>query len=257
MSTHAERMAAMLRDFVKLKPGPGAPRFPANVTALLPGADADPLPSPHEVEVEVSVGQAVGIEYQDSAGALSRRIATVLRVKPGPEALLAVSWCYMRAAHRSFRVDRITALIDLQSGAIESERADIDGVFAILLQARLADGYEATRTIIDEAGPAISILSYLSRCDGRVHPSETQAILSFLDATATHVGLPLNGDVARRIVGRMHVTTEIFHRSLDRLTRLDQVTQQRLALAIRRLVDADGWLAPEETACLIELQGMI
>lgn len=257
MSTHAKRMAAMLRDFVNLKPGPGAPKLPAEMAVLLPGADADPLPSPEDVEVDVNVGQAVGIEYQDSAGAFSRRVVTILRVKPGPEALLAVTWCYMRAAYRSFRVDRITALIDLQTGTIESERDDIERAFAILLQTRLADGYETTRMVIDRAGPAINILTYLSRCDGRVHPGETQAILSFLDAIATDLNLPLNETVARRLAARMHVTPEMFNRSLNRLARLDATTERRLMLAIRRLVDADGWLAPEEAAALIELGNMI
>jgi hypothetical protein len=253
MIEQPHRLADILFQLVHAKPGPSAPKFPRNIEAILPGADADPLPAPNEIEVAVHIGQALGIEYRDSAEACSRRIVTVMRVKPGPESLLAVSWCYMRAAYRSFRTDRITALIDLETGIVESDGADIENAFSILMQSRIGDGYETTRRAIEKAGPGMNILRYLSRCDGRVHPAETQAILSYLDSIAVDLNLVINEQIARRLVSRMHVTTDMFHRSVDRLSRLEPIAAQRLALAVRRLVDADDWLSPEETACLIEV----
>ena len=119
MSVEGEFVAHALASAAK---GRVAPVLVELSNSVLPETDAD-FEAEGDVEdtVLVTLGLAVGIEYVDAASAFSRRTITVRKVRPGLESHVVVAWCHTRRAVRTFRVDRIKALIDARTGQVEDD----------------------------------------------------------------------------------------------------------------------------------------
>ncbi len=155
------------------------------------------------------------LDYIDAAGRKTRRTVVVRRVYGQalgrPDQLLC--FCEMRRALRHFRVDRIEAIYDPESG---EALGDVDHVIATLesrdIAGRLANRVvrqsvaqdDRTEGVLKERWAAVLLLVALGRADGRFHQREKDVIHIFLGWL--HPDAKINIDSLRDAVGRVRVT---------------------------------------------------
>jgi hypothetical protein len=235
--------------------GKAPPILPELSNPVLPETDAD-FEAEGEVDdtVLVTLGVAVGIEYVDGASAFSRRTITVRKVRLGLESHMVVAWCHTRRAVRTFRIDRIKALIDPRTGEMEADPEDVGGAFALLLNQRLGDPLDAARAVIEACAPGVNILNFLSRCDGHEHPDELQRILSYIDSVALDLNVAIDADRLPNLLRRMHVSEDLFYLSLKRVRFSPPDAALRLLRYARQVIDADEIISAEEAKFGLELE---
>jgi hypothetical protein len=102
----------------------------------------------------------------------------------------------------------------------------------------------------------VNVLNFLSRCDGHEHPDELQWILSYVDSVAIDLQVTVQTDKLSKLLGRMHVSEDLFHRSLNRVNFMPLQEARRLLRYARQVIDADALVSAEETRFGLELQSI-
>lgn len=222
------------------------------LTAALAGkAVPVPMPAwcaPKLVEVEelvevrrrdASSSWAGFIHYTDAGGVeTSRRV--VCRSIAGfgqPETFTA--WCCERKANRTFRIDRVRELVDLETGEV----LDPTGHFAALWRhgaLKIAD-----KTLNDFA----RVLVFMARCDGRIHPLEVESLETAIERYILRFGGDDRMyDSAVANAGKIAPDGEDFVTSLERMGRHPEADKlSRLVLeSVSNVVLADGRYAAAE-----------
>lgn len=193
------------------------------------------------------VGCGFAMRYIDAEGDETQRRITVRNVTADGNYLYLGAYCHERHAPRIFRVDRIQELIAFDTGEV-IERAT-DWVNSIL-----AD--DPTGTAIMRARHGINILTTISRCDGVFHRNEKESVIEFvLDLadydTSVDVGL------VRNYVGAAYPDMKCFESSSRSAKRWSPEYLRRLVRSVRRVVDGDGTISPEEFDLVTKLEGLV
>jgi hypothetical protein len=218
------------------------------VEPVLPPADPpdtlDPAPFA-DIDLSELIGQRVGLLYRDVDGDESRREVTVktLRRTAGGEGIALQCWCHMRGAPRKFRLDRVAALFDVETGEAFD---DAQAFLRALAEAGAPASTPAEKAAAAIAGvkAELNVLVFLARADGW-HDSEVPVAVNFaLDGPAS----PRDIDVTEleRRIRAMDPDERAFSGALTFLSRDGTDATRRLARAIRRMIDADGVISDDE-----------
>lgn len=123
--------------------------------------------------------QRFQLTYTNAKGDESERVVSILAVKRGKDSLNIFCYCEERKALRTFRVDRIDEIYNIDTGEMYDTDKSIL-TFAEYLRGRAPGNPEETQRAVEELKEELKILHYLSASDGKIHKLEIQYIHHFL-----------------------------------------------------------------------------
>ncbi len=225
-----------------------------------------PIPAGSHVEVDPSADEqderaegapeAVGepltlslfIRYRNAAGEQSQRRITVRHVTGNPPTNL-LAFCHERRAARSFRIDRISEIIDPETGEV----IDTPALLVMLSSKGIA-------AIDPLARRMVNILVFMAGCDGRICPREWEAIDSMTASWCLRFG---GGDAHCNELSRLarHSAPDADDLLIGLRSFAAQADRDRygpwLQRAIDAVVSADERHAEEEFDWLIRVQDLL
>lgn len=244
------------------------PRPPINTALgplLLPSADDAPEPErAGEPSYDNARGIALLIDYVNAKGEASRRRIVIYGVTGCADGdVLIRAWCCERDDYRSFRVSRITRLVDNATGEVfepprrffeeeiaggwprqptaTPQGADVsDGMISVVVTVperavpREPSRHDRLRALESE----ILALIFVARADGRMRAAERGAIVDHV--LARDPALATERAYVERYVGRLYPDASIASALAPDLDRLDATVAAQLAAALERVLDADG-----------------
>jgi len=220
------------------------PPLPRGWTASLPQQDEEGEALEPDEQADELLSTALGIEYVDALGNASVRRINIRGLTTRGGDLFLTAWCFEREAFRHFRASSIQRAIDLRTGEILDDQAKVYLRFDAMLEAETATAEGRTKLAIRSCRPGLNVLTFLARCDGHQHPSETQILLRYVDHFAEAPGI--DGDLATQSIRRIQVSSSLFDRSLRRLRFQGYTEMRRVARYCRQIIDADGALSEAE-----------
>jgi len=214
-------------------------------------------------------GSTFAIEYRDAAKNFSRRRVTVKHVYRNGKDLIIGCYCHERKAPRTFRYDRIVAVIDLDG--VVHDPADF---FADELRMPVTKLWEecapkATKPdklATDEkpgaahrkiARDGLRLLIALGRADGFLHDEELEVVLQYIAAKAERAGLEMREQDCAALTGylrRQHPSSDVLARCLGNLENESPADQKLFLRSAMALVNVDGIQHEAEFAMLLDLQ---
>ena len=259
MSGLQSRFMALVARTEEDRPAPPAV-LPIEVP---PDDDAESTADGEAMGFGAAEGQYLMIEYVDSRGQPSRRRITVWSITPGSGGIPCLrAQCHERRATRTFRIDRIQSVIDLD-GEIHDDVAVYLGerlglrIDLARLAAEPTDGLTARwRSVLDVCRPFAIVLAALSLADGRKHPEELEVAVRFCALVCERRGYDLTDievQALLRYMKGLRPSTETAYRAIDRLLGCEPGEIVGLVRAGRAVIEADGLLHDAEVEMLDDI----
>ncbi len=206
-------------------------------------------------------GQSFAIDYVDHAGNASHRRISVWAVQRNPEGVpILIAKCHERQATRAFRVDRITAVTDLDGAQREPLSRFFFETFGFVwpkecIHVTLGDPddarWERIRTVVRQAG--LPLLAALALADKEMGAAEVEEMGFFCTQACAQKGIELTAAERERIAayaGRLRPTPQTMEAAIDTLIASGREATAALLKAGLKVVAADGTLREEEAVLL-------
>lgn len=192
-------------------------------------------------------GLTVIIDYRDAKGQASTRQVSCVRIENAGGKRYLRAFCHQRRALRVFLIDRIRAVMDAETG---EELTNGDAFFDQYINDRITNsplGWGLSPIQRADLGAGLSVLTFLARCDGHIHPSELDEIETFI--AAWWMRAEISAEIPEQDIAayarRLAPDVEAFVIAAQRVGS-DALLRQLIAGYARRVVEADGIIAAEE-----------
>lgn len=206
-------------------------------------------------------GVLLAIHYRDAQGQETNRRIECHKFRVHANSVTLAAYCYERDAERTFRVDRIAQIIDLNTGEVFEDAMVYLTRFANC--AALPDGLLAgkraspgQRRAMTKSRDGIRILVFLARCDGEYHSKERAAIADYIRARCGELEYDI--DALLDYADHQYPDEELYFSTLDEIeveAELDGDDHLRLLLsAVVAVIEADGKITDEEFEFASEIQ---
>lgn len=182
------------------------------------------------------MGETIGIRYVDAKGDESERRIAVRALDEIDGDIYIQAYCYERRACRHFWASRIEFAVDLESGEI------FDDALAFFRHPRAGD-LEGEKALA-HARRGVNILAFLAWCDGSYHPDEHEWLMEYIRDRCDYQSFDeslVNGSLKR-----MRPQQDVFAKAARQLPKRGETEIRKVLRYARRVIDADGILAPEE-----------
>jgi len=219
------------------------------------GAEFDDHAMLVEVDDPPAPPMAFHIVYEDTKLQLTGRCITLRNLLNEVAEVRLTAYCHMRGAMRMFLASRVAEATDLATGEVHE---DALGFFREhpLLRYMTADD-AATRSpelmAVQSCRDEIIILSFVGAADGDFDEDEQEEVIK-------HVLLnwddPLDEALVRKRVQSWVPDERAFERALARMC-AGEGNPKALMRSMRRVIDADGEVDPEEVAFASEVQNRL
>lgn len=191
------------------------------------------------------------IRYADGDGNGSLRSITLRSVKRTDDGGILLScYCHLRAAPRTLHAGRIIEAIDSVSGEDRTPPTGFLDYWGMnTAPAPVPDG---TLEALKAARHGVVVLTFLSRCDGRQHPSDIEVIVEYLVQHAYRYEI----DVSRlaEFMARLKPDVEAFRESAEILAAGEgESSLETVLMYAGRLIQADGVMHEAEEQFAREL----
>lgn len=247
--------------------------LPTDLATLPPGLRA-PVPEPPDIDSSETIPADAPedfeplenlfchLEYEDSAGNFTSRPVTFLQLDRRHAIPSIYAICHLRKAPRSFRVDRIRAIITAD-GEVFEEQAFLTDVMA--LDIRPHDGFKPrprprprqlrSRDLRDILMAPLTVLVACGKSDGRYHPEEVDRIMIWAENEAMHLhdaGLIDNdltiedADALGTTIAGMRPQIRTLRRHMEAALLMDPAALARFRHALQQVIEADGILHDAE-----------
>lgn len=240
----------------------GAPFYADAHRLQVPEDDPhDVLAAPAHPDPDPADGQSFAIDYMDHAGNASHRRISVWAVQRNVEGVpILIAKCHERQAARAFRVDRISAVTDLDGMRREPLSRFFFETFGFVwpkdaLEPAAEESedqrWDRIRTIIRKAG--VALLAALARADRETGAGEVEEMVFFCERVCAAEDIDLTGAERERLaafVARLRPTPEAVESALDTLFESGTEAIANLLKAGMRVIGADGALKEEEAEML-------
>lgn len=225
-------------------------------------APSDDISENTDVEKELgwAEGQTFMICYVDSSGNETERRITVRDLRLNTEGIpLLVAWCHERSATRTFRLDRVTAVINRDGEFIKPpysffvESFGMSPRLAACDLPKLASLVRIRKSFTHHLMP----LAHLASIDGYLDADEQGIILDHCLRLSSDAGLRATSaeeQSLRRYLRTLKPTKFILNRALNGLERDSPKRITALVATAHHVMDADGFRSPEEEKYLLELK---
>ena len=211
-------------------------------------------------------GQSFMIEYVDSEGQPSTRRIAVWGIQRGAQSVpILAALCHERQAARSFRTDRVKAVIDYDGTVHEPPTSFFADVFGMPMDAASRTQYSPTvsedeivfrgqiRSLVRQEAV---LLAGVSHSDGGMIPSEISVIVNYLAGRCANAGLPLGQternwlyDYVKRLLPDETTIELVFEEALDP----QPGEAEELISACWAIIQADGNIDDAEVQLLNEI----
>lgn len=191
-------------------------------------------------------GLALAIDYEDPAGALSRRVILCRAVNPNPPGFVR-AYCHLRHAYRAFRIDRIRAVTDMAKGDVLTGPDIVEFLAPYVDFSIEEEKAKAQRRLQYRAGPGVKVLVFLAAADGHVHAREQTVILDYAVTESARLSpeRPFDTEATIRWINHVKPTRFAAHAAALKLAE-DPDRFKRFAGTMMALVRADGVLHETE-----------
>lgn len=202
-------------------------------------SDADLLLA--EADARGDAALVYHLTYIDSEGWESLRVVTLRRIDPTRDGLKLFCWCHAADANRQFRVDRIREVFCIATGEVFSDPLVYFAEHPMLNAPRDPEAYA-----LSVCRHEVNVLTILAAADGLVHEDEQERILVHVYDRMPH--LDLDEGLLRRRLSKIVPDVAAFEAAMWRMGRFRDGDAVALLRSMRKLVDADGHIAPEEVS---------
>lgn len=205
-----------------------------------------------EVDDPPAPPMAFHLVYSDAKQNLSGRCVTLNRLRHEVTDVRLTGYCYMRSAMRMFMASRIVEATDLATGEVHDDGLAFFREHPLL---RMMDATEvaamsAELLALQECRDEIIILSFVGASDGDFDREEQEQIVRHVMLRSDEA---LNESLIRSRVRSFVPDERAFDRALNRLCS-GEGDPHSLLRSMRRVIDADGEVDPEEVAFASEVQ---
>jgi len=204
----------------------------------------------------------VAIEYRDAAGNFTRRSITIQEISSRDGFPVLNAFCHISQAMRTFRVDRIEAIITKDGEIIAPEVYFLDAfgidlrVFAKVDPTASDDPFHQAQKVRDAIRPMLSLLVLAARSDREFHREELEVILLYAEhelITMERLGsvpAPINVpmlDQLKKVVRDLRPNAASVEYYIERVNGLNEARQKKFWKAMRAVIFADGEISKEES----------
>lgn len=207
------------------------------------------------VDAPPSPPMAFHMVYSNAKQELTGRCVTLQRADMQIAEVKLWAYCYWRRAMKSFLASRIVELTDLATGEVHD-----DGLAYFqehpLLRPLTADGLASMSPelmALQECRDEVIILSFVGASDGDFDENEQDEIVKHVMYRADE---PISEAIIRQRVRNWVPDERAFEGALRRMMAGDG-DATALMRSMRRVIDADGEVDPEEVAFAAEVQGRL
>lgn len=219
--------------------------------------DHDPPEMIVEDDVEADAPPvAYHLLYQDSRGAISARCVTVRSLQDEFGEVRLRAFCHLRRQLRSFITSRIVEATDLATGEVHEDAYEHFNTHPLIrpMSADTLASMSPALLAVHGCRDELILLTFVAASDGEIAEEEQDQLVAHL---LDHACDPdLSEAEARRRVRAFIPDEAAFHRALRRMCG-GSGDPRALMRRLRRLVDADGELDPEEVAFVNNIQSSL
>lgn len=224
--------------------------------------DADPTPelTVPEEELGWAEGQTFAICYEDGDGNATERRITVRGLRLNTENVpLLVAWCHERHALRTFRLDRVTAVIDRDGEVISPPAPFFVETFGMSPQLATCSFPKPVSLVRIRKSFThhLMVLAHLAAVDGYSDLDEQAIVIDHCLHLAKNADLSATSaeeGALRRYVRNLKPTNHTIEVALAGLQRDTPNRVVTLITAAHHVMDADGFRDPMEEKFLAELK---
>lgn len=206
------------------------------------GADDEPDVEGLDPAREAIMGATFAIEYTDATGNETRRRITALQFRDG----CLMARCHERRALRTFRMDRITCVIDRQGVVYGTEE------FFRLIDFPLAPfGGEYVYV------PGLQMLAAVAYADGWMVPAEAESILQYCVHLCDNHGIIIDARLERQMVKHIagvYPARAAVDASFKRMRTMAPADRRLLFRYAVEVMNADNIQHPAEFAAIQAMQ---
>lgn len=206
---------------------------------LEPGLDAESMSGPSSGTVSPAL--IYHLTYRDEADNETVRIVTLHRIDPVREGLKLVCYCHTAGAIRTFHPTRIVQVFCVVTGEVYDDPASY-----FLNHPMLTDPRDPEAYALSVCKHEVNVLVALGAADGLFCEDEIDSVLVHLADRLPD--LRFNEDVLRKRLCKIVPDCRAFENALLCMGRWGEGDSTILLRSVRRLMDIDGQLSPEEFA---------
>lgn len=209
-----------------------------------------PIPTPKEREISIPeefeddivveddlvdnetidlIDSIILIEYKDAKGNVSTRRITIKKIDTSKADPLLKAYCHERKAARSFKISRISEIVDIETGEIFQNARE----FLIPVGSQSSEERNAMLSIKDE----LLIMTYMAKADGVFHENERFLLKSFI---MQKTGYILTNEQLISEIGRFHCSSQTFLGSLKSLANRDEYNLEEIFNLLQTIAASDG-----------------
>lgn len=205
-----------------------------------------------EVDGPPAPPMAFHLVYSDSRNQLSGRCVTLQSIREELADLRLWAYCHMRLAMRGFIASRVVEATDLSTGEVHPDGLSFFRQHPMLrpVTADTLAGLSPEVLALQECRDEIIILSFVGAADGEFDEGEQEAIVRHVLLRADEA---LNEGEIRRRVRSWSPDERSFERALTRMC-AGEGDATAMMRSMRRVIDADGEVDPEEVAFASEVE---
>lgn len=208
-------------------------------------------------------GITFAIEYIDSNESKSRRRVSIRGFSIYDDRIIMKAVCLESSAFRSFRVDRIQAIIDLDGVVYDDPLKFFKEILRLSQEEDLK--WERLRRVSNKPGreifnftkPGTIVLCSLALSDGFLHEAEMEVMLRYVGMRADQAQIEVteqDWDALIPLLRRQYPTRASLTEAFSKINREPPEAQRLLLRSAVALMNADGIQHPAEFALLLELQ---
>lgn len=237
-------------------------KAPEGVTIHVdPSSDHDDVEGERLSSIDAGDGATFTIEYFGPDGSVSTRTITLHELVRGSQCIYLDAYCHSSDRNRSFRVDRIRTIYDLD-GTKHNDPAKYIAELLMLDADTLGKAIEkyaneekphlARAMVRDE----VKVLMAIARADGFLHDKESNLINKYLKQRLKKERLNLSNDELKKLlyyVRNVNPTDKLVSEALERIDGNADLMRP-LIRACRDVVKADGVIDEREEQALQEIE---
>lgn len=187
------------------------------------------------------------LTYEDADGYQSVRIVTLRRIDPDRSGLKLLCWCHAADAIRQFRVDRIKEVFCIITGEVFDNAEEYFVSHPMLNEPRDPEAYA-----LSVCRHEVNVLTILAASDGVVDENEQDRIIMHVWDRLPH--LQMNEGILRLRLSKLIPDVAAFDAAMLRMGKFRDGDPIALRKSMRKLIDADGHIAPEEIEFASEIE---